>query len=165
MNFLNNSTRSFSFKLHNNILGLNSRVSHFVRGHPDSCTFCDIGQIAEHSRESTSHLFFDCNFSETVIQNFYGEIFSGMGRRFVRRSEFFGGFEFENESLNKVLDLLNLLVKKYIWDCKLRFQIPQTVVLKDFVINELRTITSLSGKTRDLLTRSSIFNRNDYLYF
>jgi hypothetical protein len=40
--YLNNSTRTFLFKLHNNTLGYNHAVSHFVRNHSPNCTFCDI---------------------------------------------------------------------------------------------------------------------------
>jgi hypothetical protein len=41
-NFLDNGMRTFLFNLHNNQLGINSRVAHFVRNHPNTCTFCDI---------------------------------------------------------------------------------------------------------------------------
>jgi hypothetical protein len=42
LSFLDNDTRSFLFKMHNNILGLNSRVTHFIADHSPICTFCRI---------------------------------------------------------------------------------------------------------------------------
>ncbi len=38
--FFPNNMRVFLFKLHNNILGLNNRVAHFIRDHLPICTFC-----------------------------------------------------------------------------------------------------------------------------
>jgi len=58
MGYLHNSVKTFIFKLHNNILGINSRVAHFVRNHPSTCTFCDITQAPEENSESIKHLFF-----------------------------------------------------------------------------------------------------------
>jgi len=56
--YLQNTTRTFIFKLHNNTLGINSRVAHFVRGHPNTCTFCDLTREPEENVETTLHLFF-----------------------------------------------------------------------------------------------------------
>jgi hypothetical protein len=40
--FFSNNMRTFLFKMHTNILGLNNRVAHFIRDHSPICTFCRI---------------------------------------------------------------------------------------------------------------------------
>ena len=75
--YFSNCTRSFIFKLHNNTLGYNTRVSHFVRGHPDTCTFCDLRLVPEENRETPYHLLYDCDTVELVLnptmQQFTGD--------------------------------------------------------------------------------------------
>ncbi len=45
-NIFTNAEKTFFFKLHSNILGYNSMVAHFVRGHSPNCNFCDINETA-----------------------------------------------------------------------------------------------------------------------
>ncbi len=69
--FLSNATRTFLFKLHNNLLGMNNRVANFVRGHPRTCTFCDLIRDPIENVENTRHLFFECTCVETAIRVFF----------------------------------------------------------------------------------------------
>jgi len=90
--YLHNNLRTFIFKLHNNILGLNSRVAHFVRGHPRTCTFCDITREPEENSERILHLFYDCRHVENLLTLFYGWILN-IENRIITRREFFVGFD------------------------------------------------------------------------
>jgi len=157
MGYLHNSVKTFIFKLHNNILGINSRVAHFVRNHPNTCTFCDIIQAPEENSESIKHLFFECNCVENLLTDFYTWIFSTDHPRYISKFEFFVGFNFECNYKNTVLHLINILVKKYIWDCKLRFTIPVVADLKLLVSREIEHIYRLNSKMRIALTRSNLF--------
>ncbi len=47
------------FKFLNNILGLNTRISHFVPGQSRDCTFC-LGTFGPISEETFIHLFYEC---------------------------------------------------------------------------------------------------------
>ncbi len=154
--YLHNSTRTFIFKLHNALLGLNSRVAHFVRNHPSTCTFCDLRLIPEENLENTKHLFFECSSVEGLIANFYTWALNSNVRRDPTRSEFFVGFKTGNDWSDQVLHLINLLVKKFIWDCKLRFTIPTSEILKRTVINELRLITTLKKSIKNTVNRSEL---------
>ncbi len=58
INHLSNSTRTFLFKLHNNTAGYNNAVAHFVHGHSNNCTFCDVLNVAEQHPETPLHLFY-----------------------------------------------------------------------------------------------------------
>jgi len=132
--YLHNSFRTFIFKLHSNTLGINSRVAHFVRNHPNTCTFCDISREPEENSETILHLFFECRHIESLITNFYTWFLNTDAQRFVSKSEFFVGFNHENFIVNKILHMVNLLVKKYIWDCKQRFTIPTIENLKSYIL-------------------------------
>ncbi len=52
----------------------------------------------------------------------------------------------ENTSKNVVLQIVAALIKKYIWDCKTRFPIPDLESGKDFIRYEMDRITSQSSK-------------------
>jgi hypothetical protein len=43
--FFNSSVRVFIYMLYNNILGTNSRVTHFNQGVDASCTFCVLSKM------------------------------------------------------------------------------------------------------------------------
>ncbi len=126
---LNNTTRTFIFKLHNNLLGLNSRVANFVRGHPRTCTFCDLRRVPYENTENTKHLFFDCPSVEQALIEFFTWLFNSNAQITISRTEYFVGFSYENVAKNQVLDLVLVLVKKTIWDCKLRFCVPTGNIL------------------------------------
>jgi hypothetical protein len=55
--YLNSSIRVFVFKYYNNILGINSRVSHFNREIDASCTFCTLNNILPAPKETLAHVF------------------------------------------------------------------------------------------------------------
>jgi len=156
--YLTNSTKVFVFKLHNNLLGLNSRVAHFVRGHPASCTFCDISNEPEEQSESTLHLFFECRHVEDLLSNFFSWVFSTNEPRYVSRADFFAGFKTEDAKKDKTLNVVNILVKKFIWDCKLRFCLPTGEDLKKKVITEMKRIASVQNCMREIFIQSELFN-------
>jgi hypothetical protein len=56
---ITNHVRTFLFKFFNNILGLNTRISHFVPGQSRDCTFC-LGTFGPISEETFIHLFYEC---------------------------------------------------------------------------------------------------------
>jgi hypothetical protein len=56
--FLDKGTRTFLFKLHNNTIGTNARLSHFVRNHLRICTFCALTRNPYDKDENPLHLFF-----------------------------------------------------------------------------------------------------------
>ena len=151
--FFENNMRTFLFKLHNNQLGLNSRVAHFVRDHPSTCTFCDIGQVGEEFQESTSHLFYDCMYVEQCITDFYQW---ALGEPIGKRSFFFG-INDNNETKNLLYNITSAILKKYIWDCKLRFTLPDTEVLKTIFILEIKKIIELNKKVKNFIQNNNIF--------
>lgn len=141
--------RSFLFKLHNNTLGLNFRVSHFVRNHPRNCTFCTLNREFEDEDETPLHLFFSCPHSEPVVLGTLRWLINN-DQQFeaFSRANFFGISNTNNESRNLILQLCTNLIKKYIWDCKTRFSMPNLELCKDFIKEETARIFSHNLKIR-----------------
>ena len=163
-NFFDNSTRTFIFKLHNNLLGTNTRVAHFVRNHPRGCTFCTLSQDPHDMPETVSHLFFECTYVEGVLLLFYKWLLSDEGYELGRR-DFFQGFEMNCPKKNLTLDYVGVIIKKYIWDCKLRFTIPNLQDMKSNFLDSYSTIYKISSKIRDTTNKSGIFTRHDNIHF
>ena len=146
-NHFDNSTKSFIFKLHNNSLGYNLMVSKFVRGHSPLCTFCSINRNPEDERETPLHLFFQCEMVEPVIELVFRH-FLGDDYRRMERKHYFGGFEFENNFKNFALLHVNILTKKFIWNCRNGRVIPTAEGCLSYIINKIRFFFSLSKKFR-----------------
>jgi hypothetical protein len=70
---INVNLREFSFKFRNNILGINTRVSHFNRNVDRACMFCRITECnnAQLPDESFIHIFFECPSTKRVLDNFF----------------------------------------------------------------------------------------------
>jgi hypothetical protein len=67
LNIFTNAEKTSFFKLHNNTLGYNNIVAHFVRVHSPNCTFYDLNRTAEEYVETPLHLFFNCNSITNII--------------------------------------------------------------------------------------------------
>jgi hypothetical protein len=89
-NLFSNQDKMFLFKLHNNTLGYNNAVAHFVAGHSPYCMFCDITREPEQNPETPMHLFFEWNSVNILIGNLFRKI-TGNNEFNVNRREFFGG--------------------------------------------------------------------------
>jgi hypothetical protein len=157
--YLNNSTRTFLFKLHNNTLGYNHAVAHFVRNHSPNCTFCDITGNQDIERETPLHLFFGCEPVEDLLSNFFRWFSNDPNFEFTR-SEFFVGFDRNgfSSARNEVLNIASHMVKKFIWDCKQRFCVPNIMYLKTHIKLELESVSSISGKFRSKMRDGDFMN-------
>ena len=162
---LENSTKTFFFKFLNNLLGTNNRVSHFVDNHSRNCTFCDLLREPYENTESIGHLFFDCRIVENIVAGFYTWIFSTAEQRFVNRREYFGGFELDCTSKNITLDVVGVLFKKFIWDCKTRFNIPSLDDAKTSFIREFNVLLKHNRNIKTHAAKSGFFNNKPEIHF
>jgi hypothetical protein len=115
--------REFIFKFRNNLLGLNTRVSHFNGNVDRLCTFCKNSNVIPVPEETFTHLFFECSFSKKAIKGFCAKympdylldtdgkyiqfLFCGMNCITGTRDNFF-------------LSTVAISIMLYIWECKLR---------------------------------------------
>jgi hypothetical protein len=114
-----NVEKTFLFKLHNNTLGYNNMVAHFVRGHLPFCTFCTIANADDQYMETPSHLFFDCPSVMNIVDVIFRRVTND--NNFVEgRRDYFATFEYRELSFakNKILTMLSKFVMIYIWGCK-----------------------------------------------
>ena len=156
LNYLDNSTRTFCFKLHNNTLGYNYTVSKFVRHHSPLCTFCAITFNPDDERETPYHIFYSCRHVENIYTDFFRAILSVEDHRRFSRQSYFGYFGSENIGKNLCIQVVCLLFKKYIWQCKLGHRLPNTEGLNLFVKNSIKTMYHVSGKFRKGWDRADI---------
>ena len=155
LNILGNETKTFIFKLHNNSLGYNTIVSKFVRGHSSLCTFCSISRNPDDERESPLHLFYHCRHVEPIIE-FIFRIILGPEAARMTRSDFFGGFKYENQAKNDSLLIVNTLIKKFIWTCRNGKFLPTIDTAQSFVTNNLRFFIDTSKHFRYTWQNSGI---------
>ena len=142
VSYLDNSLRTFIFKLHNNALGFNHVIDHFVDNVEPYCNFCLLNRHENPERDTVLHIFYTCPTIELLLEELYSWIFGG--NRIVSRSEVFGNFNEINESNNKILFVVTKIVQKYIWDSYLRKSIPNTNEAKELIRVEMRTMGKVS---------------------
>jgi hypothetical protein len=88
-NIFTNAEKVFLFKLHNNTLGFNNVVAHFVRGHTPFCTFCNINRTPDPNNETPLHLFYNCDHVHDVLNNFFKNITNDNDFVFSKREFFY----------------------------------------------------------------------------
>jgi hypothetical protein len=144
--FFSNEIRTFHFKLINNILGLNYIICHFVASVDRNCTLCDVAENPDPEDETPLHLFYMCNLTENLLGDFFEEIGTAIGRQ-----EYFSFPKRRNMNQNWAIFWTSTLIKKYIWDCKMRRALPSFALLKSFVYREMRTMTGVSVMARSII--------------
>ncbi len=95
--------RVFLFKYYNNILGTNSRVSHFNNTIDGGCTFCSITGPNPVPQETVLHVFFTCQTTRAVLDTICIRYLNNF---MLDRSLFFLGNHSNVESENKLLSQL-----------------------------------------------------------
>jgi hypothetical protein len=106
-----NGTKTFLFKLLNNTLGYNYMVANFARNVNKDCTFCILNGVRTETLETALHLFFECPSVETTIKNFYNWLWNTINIEHISRQEFFVLPNTGNQTDDKVLIIINCVVK------------------------------------------------------
>jgi hypothetical protein len=154
--------RMFLFKMHNNTLGLNNRVAHFVRDRDPICTFCQINRRGDAVDENTIHLFYECPSVESVRDLFFIWAYREGRDYTISRSELFLVHTIGNTNeINGGTVTRTIIAKvflKYIWDSRCRFSLPNLEELKEITRAEIRTIYSTSVKMRTYINDSGLAN-------
>jgi exonuclease III len=162
--FIPNTIRDFIFKFNNNILGLNTRVSHFVAAHARSCCFCVLRKVHNPPDETFSHLFFDCETTNRYLRFFENLIFREKVNVTVNERKllwFLGVVDATNTSLNTFLGICIWLVRYLVWDAKLKKKLPNNVALKQEFFYHINNIFEASPIIRHDRTKyDSYFCRN-----
>jgi hypothetical protein len=120
--------RDFIFKFRNNLLGLNTRVSHFNNTVSRNCTFCSItsqNNPPNTPDETFVHLFFSCPHTKRVIKSFIDK-FTGWDTDddILMKKFIFTGLIPETNDLNFFALTISTYISFYIWQCKLQKKLP-----------------------------------------
>jgi phage-related protein len=116
--------KTFLFKLHHNIIGLNSRIHHFNLNRDPTCTFCNKCKNFPAERETFQHFFWDCPTTSKIITVFF--------QRYLTinvdnaRDTYFTGIVFtasKNEFSLPVF-VICCLMKYIFWCFKLKNKLP-----------------------------------------
>jgi len=149
LNYLDNSTRTFCFKLHNNTLGYNYTVSKFVRNHSPLCTFCTLSRNPDDERETPYHIFYSCRHVEDILLTYFSDVLTAEDFGKFNRNVYFGYLGSDNWDKNLCIGIVCLHFKKYIWQCKLGYKIPTYEGARGYVKATIKNIFNLSGKFRN----------------
>jgi hypothetical protein len=150
-----NRIRTFAFKFYNNLLGINTRLSHFVPNQQRGCTFCLIsnnfnGNIPD---ETFSHVFYECDtvrdwhnrFSLKYLPENY------FRNDQERRNFFFLGIVHGTDTDNYFIFAAVLLFQYCIWEARLKKKIHSyntlELLFREIIYSFLRT-NSLARKSK-----------------
>jgi hypothetical protein len=135
---LSNRIKTFFFKFYNNILGLNTRVSHFVANQNRCCTFCE-GTGTTVPDETFIHLFMECPTTFDWHNEFLRKYLPHLVHMDLqqRTSLFFWGILPGEGTLNKFLILSIMIFQFCVWEEKLRKKNPLLTHLIIYLENTL----------------------------
>ena len=74
----------------------------------------------------------------------------------MTRTDFFGGFSYENSFKNTALDAINILFRQYIWRCKNIKKLPNIKECRTTVLNNIDFMMKISVKFRRTWENSGI---------
>jgi hypothetical protein len=153
--------REFVFKLRNNILGLNTRVSHFNNNINRGCTFCALSGTINPPDESFEHLFYSCAHTKRIWDNFFNKylncdprdsdvvkkfLFTGMGPDFTEPNFF-------------LLTVMSIGLH-FIWQCKLQKRLPVNEGLLNEIFFVAGNIIKVSNNMRNTMNLNLPLCRN-----
>jgi hypothetical protein len=158
-NLFTNQERVFFFKFHNNILGFNNVVAHFVRGHSPYCTFCNISRTPDLNPETPVHLFYECSSVHDLIVDMFRVITNNNDFSCSKR-EFFTKFERRelSSAKNSCLTTCAKLLIKYIWECRNRSFVPVLDHCRQNLSDRLVMATKSNKKFKTLWEASGLYN-------
>ncbi len=116
---LTNRQKSFILKYFNNILGINTRTSHFAANGTRNCFFCCKKNPPVQTDKTFIHLFFDCPTVRSWQQQFFTRCFPEMGilDGMTEKKLFMIGLK--NDTLSSFINLAFLTWQFVIWENKL----------------------------------------------
>jgi hypothetical protein len=122
--FFPSDLKTFLFKLHHSIIGINSRIHHFNVDRDPSCTFCIKNKNFPAERETFQHFFWDCPTSNYVINRF-SDMYTRVDEN-KKKEIYFTGIVRDGNKDDFVLPvfLVCCIIKYTLWNFKLKHKLP-----------------------------------------
>ncbi len=159
---LPNRIRVFLFKFFNNILGIKTRLSHFVPNQSRGCTFCQLSGTNPLPDETFAHIFFECATVRNWHNSFFTDFFPNDYFTDVhdRKTTLFLGRVHEPDSDNYFIALTVLIFQYVIWEQKFKKKTPSYQSIKIQFLEHIKKLwwgntraRKESSKTNFLLCR------------
>jgi hypothetical protein len=151
--------RDFIFKFRSNLLGLNTRVSHFNANIDRGCTFCKKTVPVPNPvpDENFLHLFFECNKTKEVLNKFLNKYLFDFNCDTDEKKKLFvyTGTNCLTGSIdNRFIRALSVHFCFYIWECKLQKRLP----MAESLYNDLFYSVENMRKASAMLQQASNLN-------
>jgi hypothetical protein len=151
--------RNFLIKFANNLLGINTRVSHFDNTVSRKCTICRVANILDPENESFSHVFLDCPITKHWRTQFETKYLEGipMGDRpLEKRLLWFTRSLVNNVPYRLSLQIAILYFQFCIWECKLQKIAPSfTSIINGFIV-DMNSLTNSNKKLKHSFTNAPL---------
>jgi hypothetical protein len=164
-NCYSNRLREFAYKFRNNLLGLNTRVSHFNANISRGCTFCNINNIVPVPDETFIHLFFNCPVTRTILDALHNQKLSDMDcntEQKLIQFYFLGINPRTAKNDNYFLSTIALLTMQFIWECKLKKVKPVYQTLLNDIYFLAENIRRMSNRMRAAMSINLAMCRSWY---
>jgi len=149
-NYGSNRYRTFLLKFYNNLLGINTRTSHFAANPNRNCTFCSIRSPALVIDESFKHLFLECTTTAGWQEAFMNKFFSSI--RFVNNDDkvkfFMLGAIPGEPNISVLIHAIILTFQHSIWEQKLKKKLPSFNTLTHIFLEQLKVTIGSSRKLK-----------------
>jgi hypothetical protein len=149
--FFQSDFKTFLFKTHHNILGLNHRVHHINQQREPTCTFCTKAKNFPAERDTFTHLFWHCPYINKLIIRFFDTYIDGE----VDLNFYLTGCynpANSNELSVSVLIIFNVL-RYAIWIFKIQKKLPSWHRLNSEFLYIFDTILRVSKKFKTAVSR------------
>jgi exonuclease III len=143
---LPNPIREFSFKFCNNILGINTRLSHFVADRGRGCVFCTLKGADPAPDETFRHLFYECQNLTQLRDKFYAKYFLDLGDTLEVKKHFWFGVPPDTTRDKKLCIISALVIQFGIWSARLKGKMPSFLKIEMDLLLVLSTIYKLDRK-------------------
>ena len=115
--------RYMQFRTLHRYLGTNCQVAKFNKDAKDICTFCKINDKHTTEKETIKHLFYECKTTNDLLNDFYDK-WLPEEKEHLSICNFIFTTLIKNDDKDKLLNHTNMLLKFYIWSCKMKKQKP-----------------------------------------
>ncbi len=150
MYILPNRICMFAFKFYNNILGINTRTSHFAVNPTRACTFCSLATPPPHPDESFIHLFLNCPTIRNWHSNFLTLFFNGLQLTEDQSKKFWFLGLLPRDTIANPSILTSVLLFQYCcWEEKLRKRKPSVTTILYLFEDLHKNIFDSSSLLRD----------------
>jgi hypothetical protein len=143
LHFLPSDIKTFLFKLHHNILGLNSRINHINANRDPACTFCLKANNLPAERETFQHFFWECPTSNNLIikflENFFRADLPASKELFLYGTAL--GMQYNNTT-----GIVCGIFQYTFWAIKLKKRFPTWPLVKNEFLYHLNTALGASKK-------------------